>query len=373
MFRAKTVFVIGAGASAEVGLPVGAGLLIEITKLLDIRYQTGRMISGDHVISDALKILLDEGGDVQKYNEHLHAAWQLIASAQQALSIDNVIDALEDEKIELVGKLAITRAILEAEKSSNYFRPDKKYHDRLDLRSFDNTWYSYFTKLLTENIKKSEINNIFENVEIINFNYDRCLEHYLPFSIGNYYGIDHNQVRQLMNRLIVHRPYGVAGRLPWQDGDNPSVDFGSGNARQIADVAAQIRTFTERLEEGDVLKGMESAVSSAERIIFLGFAFHRQNVDLINSHCRLNVDILSTGYQISDSDKSVINSELLEAFSLDESGLSGHEYVEMPNMTCNDLFKNYWRTLTAGPDDEPFDMIRDLHTRDFGVPRLPKL
>jgi hypothetical protein len=76
LFRAKTIFVLGAGASFEVGLPVGKGLLENIVKLINIRYQYSRMVSGDHVIADALKYLVDEKyGEVEKYNSHLHAAW----------------------------------------------------------------------------------------------------------------------------------------------------------------------------------------------------------------------------------------------------------------------------------------------------------
>ncbi len=37
MFRAKTVFVIGAGASVEVGLPMGPELLKQIVKLTHTR------------------------------------------------------------------------------------------------------------------------------------------------------------------------------------------------------------------------------------------------------------------------------------------------------------------------------------------------
>src|SRR5687768_5240821 len=133
MFRAKTVLILGAGASAEVGLPVGAGLLTEIVKLTDIKFDLGRQRSGDHHIVEALKALLNEGREVDKLNQHLHAGWQLSASAQQALSIDNVIDALEDNRIELMGKLGIVRAIHQAERSSLRFRSEPDYADKIDL------------------------------------------------------------------------------------------------------------------------------------------------------------------------------------------------------------------------------------------------
>jgi len=115
MFRSKTVFVVGAGASSEVGMPVGTDLLKQIVQLTDIKFDHHRQQSGDPAIVSALKILLDEGREVTKLNDHLHAGWQLAKSAKQAISIDNVIDALEDPKVELMGKLGIIRAIWKAE------------------------------------------------------------------------------------------------------------------------------------------------------------------------------------------------------------------------------------------------------------------
>lgn len=71
MFRAKTVFVIGAGASIEVGLPIGAELLRQIVGLTRFTFELSRRKTGDEFIFNALKILLDEGSEVTKLNEHL--------------------------------------------------------------------------------------------------------------------------------------------------------------------------------------------------------------------------------------------------------------------------------------------------------------
>jgi hypothetical protein len=351
MFRARTLLVLGAGASAEVGLPVGAKLLSEIVKLTDIAYDIGRMVRGDHHVSEALKHILNEGQAVEKYNEHLHAAWQLAASAKQALSIDNVIDALEDERVERVGKLGIVRAIHEAERSSNFFKDRDNLPDSLDVGKFKGTWYDSLTKLLCEGVKKSQVEGIFDNLEIINFNYDRCLEQYLPFSLGNYYGLNPNDIRELMPKLNMFRPYGVAGKLPWQPGNLPAVQFGGGHTTQTADAASQIRTFTERVEEGEELARIREATANAERIVFLGFAFHRQNVDLMTAKTLSNVEIVATAHEVSKSDQGVIEDELLAAFEI--SGSSAGSRVHMAEATCAKLFQDYWRTLTA--DERPPD------------------
>ena len=366
MFRAKTVLVLGAGASVEVGLPAGPELLEQIVKLTYITFELGRQKSGDEGILRALKLHLNEGGAVDLINEHLKAGWQLSDSAQQALSIDNVIDALEDPKVELIGKMGIAKAILRAEAASPLFKNKDLHPDTLDLSKFDKTWYSSLTKLLTENVRKTAVGGIFDNLEVINFNYDRCLENYLPFSIAKYYGLQLSETRELMQTLAIHRPYGRVGRLPWQLGEAPSVSFGSAPPEQIAEVAQQVRTFTERVEEGAELQAMRDAIANADRIIFLGFAFHRQNVELIAQHAQEHAHVLATAYKISESDKAVIEDELSSALDLTSVYVSPR--VVLADMTCSQFFQEYWRTMTAERGyDRPAELPSAPRTPRFGL------
>lgn len=369
MFRAKTVLVLGAGASAEVGLPTGPKLLNEIVRLLDIRFEYNRQISGDHFIIEALKIILNEGRQVEKINEHLKACRQLRTSSEQALSIDNVIDALEDPKIELVGKIGIVKAILQSEASSNKFKQIENYPDTLNISNFKGTWYNHLTKLLTEQVRKSQINNIFHNLEIINFNYDRCLEHYLPHSLAAYYGLDINHVRNIMPSLKIHRPYGIVGKLPWQEGEIADTPFGESSPQKMTELVQQIRTFTERVGEETELTAIRETIANADRIVFLGFAFHRQNLELLSQHVKKHTEIIATAYQISDSDQLVIADELDKNFNL-KITMNDDPRVKLADMTCNDFFQNYWRTLTASKGDyEPIDLSQSI-TSNFNIPRL---
>ncbi|MBA1374643.1 hypothetical protein [Sphingomonas ursincola] len=369
MFRAKTVMVIGAGASVEVGLPMGPELLRSIVQLTDIKFNFNRQSFGDHLIIEALRIHLNEGASVVKLNAHIKAGWRLAKSATQAMSIDNVIDALENSEVELIGKLGIVRAIWRAEAASLFFRVPEGVNEGLNLSKFNDNWYGSLTKLLTENVKLSEIEGIFDNFQIINFNYDRCLEHYLPFSLAGYYGVELAWIRELMQRLVVHRPYGVAGKLPWQVGVGPSADFGGGSAQCLSDVAQQVRTFTERVEEGEQLAAMKASIANADRVIFLGFAFHRQNVELLATKMQDHAEILATCFRISESDKSVIEEELEKAFqhefSLDD------KRITLTNATCAQLFQEYWRTMTAvRGEHEPYansmQNIRSFQMPVFG-------
>jgi hypothetical protein len=80
MFKTKTLFIVGAGASREFGLPTGAELKAQIAHLLDIRYEHGfSQESGDRLITEALKRHLadpvtrrgDGGSPVEAYRGRL--------------------------------------------------------------------------------------------------------------------------------------------------------------------------------------------------------------------------------------------------------------------------------------------------------------
>jgi hypothetical protein len=345
MFRSKTVFVLGAGASAEVGLPVGAKLLTQICNLIDIRYEImNRMVKGDHLISKALRFELDKEEGVNEYNEHLRAAWQVIKSADQAISIDNIVDGLEDNRVDLVAKLGIVRAIHLAEESSQYFKHLKQQPFGLDLTKFNGTWYSHLTKLLQENRRKSDLDSVFGNLSFISFNYDRCIEKYLPFSVASYYGVEQTALMEPFSNVPIHRPYGIAGKIS-RDHAGEAIGFGGGDAKYLVDAAKMIRTFSEGVENPDSLTDMRRDLSEADRIVFLGSAFHRQNLELLRTSVRTDAQVLATASGISDQDLDVVEREIKDIFS-GENGATV-EKVEFAKMHCNEFFQAYWRTLTA--------------------------
>ncbi len=176
----KTVFIIGAGASAEVGLPTGFQLKNKIAELLTFIFPGGSSpSSGDLCIYEAIKRHVRARGiNLNEVNDHLRAAQHISKALPQAISIDNLMDSLNgDEFIELVGKLAIARSILMAEQESKlYIIKQNVLKDRLRLRELESTWYGSFFKLLFENCRKVDIADRLKSVVFIVFNYDRCLE-----------------------------------------------------------------------------------------------------------------------------------------------------------------------------------------------------
>ena len=110
MIKQKIVFVVGAGASKEVGVPIGRDLTSNIAVALDIQFPDGyQQSSGSYLICQALRRLVEKQNS-RDINPFLHAGWAIRDAAPLALSIDNFIDAhRQDERIKLCGKLAIAR------------------------------------------------------------------------------------------------------------------------------------------------------------------------------------------------------------------------------------------------------------------------
>jgi hypothetical protein len=109
--------------AANVKLPTGFELKARIATLLDMRFPDGYCLaSGDGGICDALRIHVKRTQMWPNISSHLHAAWRIRDAMPQAISIDNFIDAHQgDAELELCGKLAIARAILQGERQSLLF------------------------------------------------------------------------------------------------------------------------------------------------------------------------------------------------------------------------------------------------------------
>jgi regulator of RNase E activity RraB len=344
----NTVFVIGAGASKEANLPTGYELKSKISQLLDIRFPNGyQQTSGDYVITTALRRLVQnpEGrsGDI---NPYLHEAWHIRDALPQAISIDNFIDAHRDnDKIALCGKLAIVRSILDAEKDSLLYFEKSRVDSNINFSRLEKTWYIPFFQLLTENCQKTELTERFKSITLIVFNYDRCIEHFIYYALQNYYRISGTDAAELVKNINIYHPYGDVGTLPWID-QSGAMEFGmEPNTNQLLELAQKIKTFTEGTDP-NVSKIIEirKRMGVADRVVFLGFAFHKLNMQLITPellHDTNNSEVkcFATVSGISFNDREVIDEQIKELYR-------GFIKVNMANSYCGDFFSEYWRSLS---------------------------
>lgn len=342
------VLVVGAGASYEVQLPLGVELKRQIASLLDIRYDYHR-ISGDSLIDGAFRHITAGNGDREGINPYLFASWRIRDAMPQAISIDNFIDAhREDFRITQSGKLAIARSILLAEAKSPLNTDPRNGQDSIDFSKFDKTWFNTFFQVLTENCKQSDLEERLSQVAIICFNYDRCIEHYMYQALQNYYGMQPQEAATILQSIEIFHPYGTVGDLPWSRPDKGGIAFGATpSAQQLVELSTQLRTFTEGSDEATTdITRIRSLLADTERIAFLGFAFHRLNVELLFPRQEQKVslrgtEVYATGIGISAADAKVIADELKELAGLHQ----GNTTIER-SVACAGLFTEFRRSLS---------------------------
>ena len=92
MFKSRVLFVVGAGASAEVDLPTGAGLKQAIVNLLMFRLERRQLTAGDRRIAAIIRRIAEQSSQSQKTSDaYYHAAQHIVGALPQAASIDNML------------------------------------------------------------------------------------------------------------------------------------------------------------------------------------------------------------------------------------------------------------------------------------------
>ena len=271
MFQQPTVFVLGAGANYELGFPLGSELMSAVGACM--RMKGGRPCT--EAADDFMRSIRNRFGD--EANNYLNAGQNLVHVMPRFLSIDEAMHYLsEDRKSIAVGKGAIVDSILRAERQSKLKLAQS---DRPVLSGVEKTWVAQFFSMLLSNLTKGDAARIFENVTIINFNYDRSLEHYLYWALQTEALIPEADAKEIVGTLAIIRPYGSVGPLNWQTGGG--VEFGSG-LRSIFDLVDGIQTYTEQ-RNTQIQRLIDQVLDDARLIVILGFGFHRQNLELLGS------------------------------------------------------------------------------------------
>ncbi len=342
------VLILGAGASKEVSLPVGDELKHQIAERLDFKFDDfdHSLTNGDRDVIQAFRLASKRSDGTQgDINPLLQVARLIHDAMPMAISIDNFIDShRNDDRVAFCGKLAIAQSILDAEANSKLFVNPSNIYNKLDFRTIEKTWFNAFFQLLTENCQKNDLSERLQNIAIVSFNYDRCLEHFLYLAFQNYYGITASEAAQLLASLEIHHPYGKVGALPWMSQSSGSMAFGATpNHQQLFEVSKLLRTFTEGTDPSvSDIESIRATVAGAERLLFLGFAFHRLNLDLLYSGAPSQTRrLFATALNISNSNCQQIKGELVN------KAKHPSDFIYLRNdLTCSQLFAEYSRSLS---------------------------
>lgn len=342
MYRNKSAIVVGAGASEEYGMPLGRDLKYDVAKALDIsptdygRHEDQKQI----VQAITLHGLHEEQG--RTFDAFRPACAEIKQGVPGKPSIDDLLDSRQDNPdMAVCGKIGIAKCILNKEKNSKIWAP-KGILDHGKYQSVEDTWGMKFARLIFDGCQKDQLENRLKEVSLIVFNYDRCIEHFLFHYLQFQYNVAPARAAEILSSLEIIHPYGTVGNLPWQPGDVP-VPFGETDVwKNLLSISKQIRTYTERKEEEVEIQRIYEIMQGAYRIMFLGFAFHSQNMELLTPPSRGNVQkTYATAKGKSKPDIHIIINEIANKFG-------GPGRAELKVCKCFELFDEYHHELSMG-------------------------
>ena len=324
MIRTRTVIIVGAGASSELQMPSGPELLSRLVQTFDFsRLGTEAQSREGLLVARHLAKLGERTG--RDANDMLAAAHRLRSAARMGRSIDTVIDQNDhDPQVVAAGKLAIAFLVGQAETRATLRDAPRLPGDLPLLGKPEETWLYWLGQLFTAGLPRSKLEQAFRDVAIIAFTYDRSIEHFLPFALTMAYGMTLREAQEIVARnLVIHHPYGVVGRLPWQQGQDAHAEWaGSDQAWNIQAIAGQIRTHAERQADREWVSRIRRTVAEAKRIVFLGFGYHPQNLDLLfDRTISHNPEVLASIHGIPPSNRALLARQLKKICGLEHDEL----------------------------------------------------
>jgi ribosomal protein S13 len=196
----------------------------------------------------------------------------------------------------------------------------------------------------------------FRMLRFINFNYDRCLEFFLWRGLQQLYGIGSRHAAEIVSKVRIFHPYGSVGPLQF-DSVESGIEFGATEV-DCFEAADRIKTYSEKVDEGEDLASIREEIAKARLIVFLGIHFHEQNIRLVTPTTKTAAEnIFGTALGFSDEDQSVVEDQLQVFLSKkyrDGVFLGGTDGpIRLGDLTCSQLFDRYSKTLPRPAALEP--------------------
>lgn len=267
MFKDKTVLILGAGASRPYGSPTSGELRqlllgIDTGSVLD-KLQPRLSLRQDRSPRDGMNVpihhLINEDMKAAAYNEttHLDRFRQQFRLAER-VSIDAFINGLPPavDGIDMahIARSSVAAILLRLERHA----------------ALTGDWYQWLLEFLLRDGRDFPI----DRLTVITFNYDRSLERYLDQAFEHSFRLKPEEARAMRDRIKFIHVYGSLGDLN---------EVGWGDVGSQFGAAAKLALATPRIEE-ERKNAMRKALANAQRVIFMGFAFWKENLDVLHDN-----------------------------------------------------------------------------------------
>ncbi len=245
-------FILGAGASAPYGFPLGSKLKIEVSKMLS---------SIEHPVTKYLYC---------KFNKDNNFPTLVLKLRDSPLqSIDHFLsNHIDFSDFVYAGKYIIAYLINNCEDKSKMFT------------GIDNDWYGYlFNKMIP--LINNDLNKLNKlNIKFITFNYDRSLECFLINAARYSFNISEDHLLPLMNDFIQKNIVHIHGHL----GDINKIDYkfyGNDNLEIYEKMANNIKIYQEK-DDGNIISKIDDILDNSTNIYFLGFGYLIENLNKLH-------------------------------------------------------------------------------------------
>jgi hypothetical protein len=260
MITIPTVFVLGAGASAPYGYPTGGQLRDWILADLHKRGPVLEQLFGLRFLPDDLRL----------FAKRFRTA--------DPESIDDFLGRHPDDTA--MGKALIAAELVPYENESRLF--DTWSSDLAGLSDEDQRreragrWYSYLWQRLMKTPTFEQLEG--NRVSFITFNYDRSLEQYLFTVVKETYDKDGPSCAGMVSHFPIIHVYGQLGKLDWQDADKGRAYSPTVTNDRLHLAADSVKILSEGSEDSTEFGQARDLLLHANRVFFLGFGYHRENL-----------------------------------------------------------------------------------------------
>jgi hypothetical protein len=316
-----------------------------LARARSLTYSGGRnLLSGDPDLFDDVKATLQRRIRIVPKSRMAHIRDGIIL----ANSIDDFLDVhRHDHRMVAYGKAAIVKCILEAEAGSKLFFDPATQLSRtqpatIDFADNSDTWLVKLMRLLSRGVQHSDRATLFDNCSFVVFNYDRCIEHFFINALQRFYNITPEEAVGIVTKAKIFHPYGTTGELDGAIGTGTRASFGAEHADYCRIGETAIKTYSESVESDQI----RIAVTEAQQIVFLGFAYHDQNMNLLAERNSLKPkSIIGTGLGMSPADIQVVKDQIFQWIDPTiQPRMSGAIDIR-DNLTAAQIFEFYSKSL----------------------------